>query len=57
VFTLKHMPGIIVVDLQGDFSLFKKGALAVPDTDEMFINKIRNTTEIFKKEGYPIFAT
>jgi len=55
--TLKHMSGVIVVDLQGNFTVFKKGALAVPGTDEIFINKIRNASEVLKKEGYPIFAT
>ena len=47
--TLKHMPGIIVLDLQIDFTLFKKGTLAAPGTDERFKNKIRNAIYILKR--------
>ncbi len=33
----KDKTGIIVVDVQGDFTILKKGSLAVPGTDKTFI--------------------
>lgn len=47
----------IVVDMQGDFTTAKKGALAVPDTDDTFINKVAEATAMLKKEGIPVYAT
>jgi nicotinamidase/pyrazinamidase len=49
--------GVIVVDVQGDFTTAKKGSLAVPDTDDVFIAKMRKATEALKNKGLPIFAT
>lgn len=48
---------VIVVDVQGDFTTWKKGALAVPGTDEGFIEKVRRATEVYKRRGLPIIAT
>ena len=48
---------VIVVDMQGDFTTFKKGSLAVKGTDEAFVNKVKKATEDLKKKGYPIYAT
>ena len=48
---------VIVVDMQGDFTTFKKGSLAVKGTDEAFVNKVKKATENLKKQGYPIYAT
>jgi nicotinamidase/pyrazinamidase len=49
--------GIIVVDVQGDFTVWKEGSLAVNGTDKAFIEKIQKATEILSREGYRIFGT
>ena len=49
--------GVIVVDLQGDFTTYKNGSLAVAGTDEAFVNKVEKVTQELSAKGYPIFAT
>jgi nicotinamidase/pyrazinamidase len=49
--------GVIVVDVQGDFTTLKNGSLAVHGTDKTFVDKVQKTTETLKKKGHPIFAT
>jgi nicotinamidase/pyrazinamidase len=49
--------GGIVVDVQGDFTTWKKGALAVAGTDAAFIEKLRKATETLKQSGCAVFAT
>jgi nicotinamidase/pyrazinamidase len=49
--------GVIVVDVQGDFTIWKNGSLAVNGTDKAFVEKLQKATEAFKKEGHPIYAT
>lgn len=49
--------GVIVVDVQGDFTLFKQGSLAVQDTDQSYIDKVLAATKQLKNKGYKIFAT
>jgi nicotinamidase/pyrazinamidase len=49
--------GVIVVDMQGDFTTWKKGSLAVDGTDQDFVEKVEKTTVMLKEKGYPIFAT
>jgi nicotinamidase/pyrazinamidase len=49
--------GVIVVDLQGDFTTLKKGSLAVNGTDQAYVNKVKAATLELKKKGYPIYAT
>lgn len=49
--------GIIVVDVQGDFTVWKNGSLAVDGTDKAFVENLQKATEAFKKDGYPIYAT
>ena len=48
--------GVIVVDMQGDFTTYKKGSLAVDGTDQAFVAKVEKTTVMLKEKGYPIFA-
>lgn len=48
---------VIVVDLQGDFTTSKKGALAVAGTDKAFVQKVQKATSGLKKQGFLIFAT
>jgi len=49
--------GVIVVDVQGDFTTWKKGSLAVNGADKAFVQKVQKATETLSREGYPIFAT
>jgi nicotinamidase/pyrazinamidase len=49
--------GVIVVDVQGDFTIWKKGALAVKGTDAAFIEKLRKATETLKQLGHVVLAT
>ena len=49
--------GVIVVDFQGDFTTWRKGALAVSGTDQAFVEKVLKATEALSKEGYAVFGT
>ena len=49
--------GVIVVDVQADFTIWKNGSLAVNGTDKAFLEKLQKATETFKKKGHPIYAT
>jgi nicotinamidase/pyrazinamidase len=49
--------GVIVVDIQGDFTKLKKGSLAVEGTDEAYIKAVEESTKKLKAAGFPIFAT
>lgn len=49
--------GVIVVDVQGDFTKFKNGSLAVEGTDEAYIKTVQENTKKLKSLGYPIYAT
>ena len=49
--------GVIVVDVQGDFTKFKNGSLAVEGTDESYIKAVGENTNKLKAAGYPIYAT
>ena len=48
--------GVIVVDVQGDFTKLKKGSLAVEGTDEAYIKAVEENTKKLKEAGYPIFC-
>lgn len=49
--------GVIVVDVQGDFTTWKEGSLAVPGSDQAYVEKAQKATETLSKEGYLIVAT
>jgi nicotinamidase/pyrazinamidase len=49
--------GVIVVDIQGDFTKFKNGSLAVEGTDEVYIQTVEKATKRLKKGGFSIIAT
>ncbi len=49
--------GVIVVDIQGDFTTYKNGSLAVAGSDQAFVEKVEKTTLMLKENGHPIFAT
>lgn len=49
--------GVIVVDVQGDFTTWKKGSLAVNGADKAFVEKVRKATNVLSREGFIIFGT
>jgi nicotinamidase/pyrazinamidase len=49
--------GVIVVDVQGDFTKLKNGSLAVDGTDEVYMKAVAENTKRLKEAGYPIYAT
>jgi len=49
--------GVIVVDVQGDFTKFKNGSLAVEGTDEAYLKAVEENTKKLKAAGFPIYAT
>jgi len=49
--------GVIVVDVQGDFTKLKNGSLAVEGTDEAYVKAVEDQTKKLKAAGLPIFAT
>jgi nicotinamidase/pyrazinamidase len=49
--------GVIVVDVQGDFTRLKNGSLAVDGTDEAYIKAVEENTKKLKETGFLIYAT
>src|SRR5208283_3823223 len=49
--------GVIVTDVQGDFTEWKKGSLAVPGSDEAYVKSAETATRHLSKMGLPIFGT
>ncbi len=52
-----NKPGVIVVDLQGDFTTRHEGSLAVEGTDQSYIDDVLTATKALKEKGYKIIAT
>jgi nicotinamidase/pyrazinamidase len=53
----KAMVGVIVVDVQGDFTQLMDGSLAVPGTGLEYLNKVTKAVEEIKKAGIPLWAS
>ncbi|MEW6188448.1 MAG: bifunctional nicotinamidase/pyrazinamidase [Thermodesulfobacteriota bacterium] len=51
------MKGIIVVDIQGDFTQLMSGTLAVAGTGLDYLNKISKTIDQIKEAGIPVWAS
>ncbi|OGP86292.1 MAG: amidase [Deltaproteobacteria bacterium RBG_16_54_11] len=49
--------GIIVVDLQGDFTEWRAGSLAVPGSGGDFIKKVGEATAIVHTSGLPVLGS
>ena len=49
--------GVIVTDIQGDFTEWKKGSLAVAGSDESYVTSVERATRRLKELGLPIFGT
>ncbi len=54
---MSQRKAVIVVDLQGDFTEYKQGSLAVPDTEEDYVRKVKWETLRLRMEGLKIIAT
>jgi nicotinamidase/pyrazinamidase len=48
---------VIVVDVQGDFTEWKQGSLAVPGTDEAYVRKVEEATRCLKRAALVLFAS
>jgi nicotinamidase/pyrazinamidase len=49
--------GVIVVDVQDDFTTYRNGSLAVEGTDQIYLETVKKNTEKLKEAGFPIYAT
>ena len=49
--------GVVVVDVQGDFTTLKNGSLAVPGTDQDYLRDVESAILALKKKGTMRFAT
>lgn len=49
--------GVIVVDVQGDFTEWKTGSLAVEGTDEAYVKTVGENTKGLKEAGLPVYVT
>ncbi|HNT43291.1 MAG TPA: isochorismatase family protein [Syntrophorhabdaceae bacterium] len=49
--------GVIVIDMQGDFTEWKRGSLAVPGSDEVYARNVESVTRQLKDLGIPILGT
>jgi nicotinamidase/pyrazinamidase len=54
---MKDRWGVIVTDIQGDFTEWKAGALAVPNSGKDFVMGAEKTARRLKKAGAMIFGT
>lgn len=48
---------VIAVDVQGDFTEAADGSLAVPGTDQAYLDKVADATKALKVQGFRIIAT
>ncbi len=53
----REKAGVIVVDMQGDFTTWKNGSLAVAGTDKAFVDKVESATRELAAKGLLIFGT
>ena len=49
--------GVIVVDVQADFTELKSGSLAVPGSDAQYISAVQRSTRQFLQQGLGIYFT
>lgn len=49
--------GVLVVDVQGDFTEMKHGSLAVQGTGEDYLKRVYDALQLFKNRGLALFAT
>jgi nicotinamidase/pyrazinamidase len=49
--------GVIVVDVQADFTELKSGSLAVPGTDAQYISTVQRSSQRFLQQGLRLYFT
>lgn len=49
--------GVLVIDVQGDFTEYRDGALAVRDTGKSYLKAVSDATQKFSEKGVKLFAT
>ena len=49
--------GVVIIDIQGDFTEWKQGSLAVPGSDEGYVKSAEAAARRFSELGIPIFGT
>jgi len=49
--------GVIVVDVQADFTELKSGTLAVPGTDIHYVQEVETATRHLMQQGLPVYFT
>ena len=49
--------GVVVVDVQADFTELKSGTLAVPGTDILYVEAVETATRQFLQQGLPVYYT
>ncbi len=49
--------GVIVVDLQADFTELKSGSLAVAGTDTQYLDAVEKATRAYQDQGVPVYFT
>jgi nicotinamidase/pyrazinamidase len=53
---MKSTIGVIVGDIQGDFTEWKEGSLAVPNSGHDYVKKAEEATQVLHDAGFPIFG-
>jgi nicotinamidase/pyrazinamidase len=48
---------VVLVDVQGDFTTWKKGSLAVPGCDEAFVKQVEAAVQDLKGKNLEVYAT
>jgi nicotinamidase/pyrazinamidase len=54
---MKGSDAALIVDIQGDFTEWKQGSLAVPDTGEDYVRLVEQAAVSLKGAGFLIFAS
>jgi nicotinamidase/pyrazinamidase len=49
--------GVIVVDVQADFTELKSGSLAVPETDAQYVSDVETATRRYLDQGHFVYFT
>ena len=49
--------GVVVVDVQADFTEIKSGALAVAGTDDRYLDSVERATQRFVEQGLSVYFT
>jgi nicotinamidase/pyrazinamidase len=49
--------GVVVVDVQADFTEIKSGTLAVAGTDDRYLDSVERATQQFVEQGLPVYFT